>query len=778
MRWYAHSPSEERPGYWQNLDSHLLNVAALAKGFSDKFGFSVWGDVLGRLHDIGKATAAFQERLAGSRQHVDHATPGALFAYASFQTPQDKIAAAILAYAIAGHHGGMPNGLAKGPFAQRVPLTNRFKAYDDSDLAWVNARLGELGIALPGVKDLEPLPFLCRMPQSAQDDKAFRDSAVFSLSLLCRMLYSCLVDADYLDTEAFMMPSRANVRASSRPLALRELSDRLDHYLDALTASASPSAVNDARASILGSCRVAADNKPGVFTLTVPTGGGKTLSSLSFALRHAIAHGMERVIYAIPYTSIVEQTAQVFRNVLGAENVLEHHSNYDFEEDAERGEISRLLTQNWNAPIVVTTNVQLFESLFSNRPGKCRKVHNIARSVVVLDEAQTLPDGLLKPTLAMIEDLCLDFGASVVLCTATQPALAGLWPFGTEAREIVTNRNGFDRAFGGRTQFVWETEIDEQDLASRLVDERAVLCIVGTKSKAKSIYENVKSLIGVAEDQAECNGCCDFGLFHLSANMTPLHRSRVLEKIRARLTAGERCIVVSTQLIEAGVDIDFPSVYRELAGIDSLFQAAGRCNREGTRAQGEVHVFELLSDREKPTPHTWLERMKSIARALIERNGGVIDDELVPAFFRQRYETDGDGLDGKGIFRELTDRGLIESELKTLQLESVANEYRIIEDDTTPVFVPWGEDGAKMLCDLQRRIEHGVEPAALVMRMQRSSVSVRGYLYEKLKEAGAIDDESYQPLAVLQPDVGGNRYYSDEVGLLLPGEEELNDLIV
>lgn len=777
MRWYAHSPSEERPGCWQSLDSHLLNVAALAKGFSGKFGYFVWGDVLGRLHDIGKATAAFQERLAGSQQRVDHATPGALFAYTSFQMPQNKIVAAILAYAIAGHHRGMPNGLAKGSFAQRTPLVERFKAYGDNDLAWVGVRLGELGITLPDAKDLEPLPFLSRMPQSAQNDKTFQDSAIFSLSLLCRMLFSCLVDADYLDTEAFMTPSRANARASSRPLALRDLSNRLDRYLDALTASAPHSAVNEARASILESCRVAADYKPGVFTLTVPTGGGKTLSSLSFALGHAIAHGMERVIYAIPYTSIVEQTAQVFRNVLGAENVLEHHSNYDFGGDTERNETSRLLTQNWDAPIVVTTNVQLFESLFSNRPGKCRKVHNIARSVVVLDEAQTLPDGLLKPTLAMIEDLCLDFGASVVLCTATQPALAGLWPFGTEAREIVTNRNGFERAFGGRVQFVWEAEIDERELASRLVDERAVLCIVGTKSKAKSIYENVKSLIGVDEDQTECNDRYDLGLFHLSANMTPLHRSHVLEKVRAHLAAGERCIVISTQLIEAGVDIDFPSVYRELAGIDSLFQAAGRCNREGARAQGEVHVFELLSDREKPTPHTWLERMKSIARALIDRDDGVIDDRLVSAFFKQRYETDGDDLDGRGVFRELTDRGLIESELKTLQLESVANEYRIIEDDTVPVFVPWGEDGAKMLCDLQRRVEYGAEPAALVMKMQRSSVSVRGYLYERLKKEDVIDDESYQPLAVLQPDVGGNRYYSDEVGLLLPGEEELNELI-
>lgn len=778
MCWYAHSPSEERPGCWQRLDSHLLNVAVLAKGFSGKFGCSVWGDVLGRLHDIGKATDAFQERLAGYRQHVDHSTQGALFAYTSFQTSRDNISSAILAYAIAGHHGGMPNGLTNGPFAHRKPLADRFKGYDNNDLAWVNTRLEELGIKLPDTKSLEPWPFLSRMPQSAQDNKAFQSSAIFSLSLLCRMLFSCLVDADYLDTEAFMTPSAASIRASSWSLTLQELSDRLDNYLDSLMAGAPHSAVNEVRASILDSCRVAADLEPGVFTLTVPTGGGKTLSSLSFALRHAIAHGMERVIYAIPYTSIVEQTAQVFRNALGVENVLEHHSNYDFEEDAERGAIVRLLTQNWDAPIVVTTNVQLFESLFSNRPGKCRKVHNIARSVVVLDEAQTLPDGLLKPTLAMIEDLCLDFGTSVVLCTATQPALAGLWPFGTETREIVTSRNGFDRAFGGRAQFVWEAEIDEWELASRLVDERTVLCIVGTKAKAKLIYEIVKSLVGVDEDQAELKDHCGLGLFHLSANMTPLHRSRILEKVRARLAAGERCIVVSTQLIEAGVDIDFPSVYRELAGVDSLFQAAGRCNREGSRAQGKVHVFELLSDREKPTPHTWLERMKSITRALIECHGGVIDSQLISAFFRQRYETDGDDLDGKGIFCQLTDGELIKNGLKTLQLESVANEYRIIEDDTVPVFIPWGEDGVRMLRDLQHLVAHGVDPTALVMKMQRSSISVRDYLYEKLKEVGAIDDESFQTLAVLQTDVGGDRYYSNEVGLLLPGEEELNELIV
>lgn len=779
---YAHSPGEERPDEWQTLDDHLRGAAKLARKFADSFDCASWGQVLGDLHDIGKASDAFQKRLHGSGEKIDHSTIGAYIAWERYARPDfGHVMASILAYAIAGHHGGIPNGIVRGSGAKASPLFDRFGRISPKKADYFERQLDELGLSIPDASELEPLPFQYRLKAygGSAGPQAI-ESSLFSISVLCRMLYSCLVDADYLDTEAFMSPSIAALRTPASHEELPELAARLDDYLDRLMKKAPQTAVNRARARILDACRDAADQAPGLFTLTVPTGGGKTLSSLSFALRHAIRHGMERVIYAIPYTSIVEQTARAFREVLGAENVLEHHANFDFDDDGANGDRDRLSAQNWNAPAIVTTNVQLLESLFSNRPGKCRKLHNIARSVIVLDEAQTLPDELLKPTLAMLQDLCLDFKASVVLCTATQPSLSSYWPFGGDAREIIADRTGFDNAFAQRTEFAWEGSVESSALVNRLAVEHQVLCVAGTKAKARALYEGVAGILRSNGGYRDADTGAVDGVFHLSANMTPLHRLEVLDEVRTRLIRQERCIVVSTQLIEAGVDIDFPAVYRELAGIDSLYQAAGRCNREGARVTGVVHVFELAEDSAKGcvVAHTWLERMKGISRQLIEERDGKIDDSLVPLFFSRRYATDGGELDGKGIYARLVDRGLIQSELKTLQLETIARDYRIIEDDTRSVFVPWGPGGIKLLAEIRETIRRGVPSAFLTMKAQRSSVSVRAQLYDALRREGVLDEDSLAPIVVLRLDMDGLTYYSNEVGLLAPGKEELNELIV
>lgn len=779
---FAHSREGSAPDEWQLLDDHLRNVAELASQFAAAFGYGSWGRALGLLHDAGKINPAFQRRLRGSKEMVDHGAPGALEALSRYGGALGDANGCLLAFAIAGHHGGMPNGM-KSDDGGRTPLLKRLNGdgFDDVARAFMGyARRS--GIKLPDSNELEPTPL--EELATSGDISTARSRGVFSASVFARMIFSCLVDADYLDTERFMVPSEAAARgcASTRQ-SIVELSSALDLHMDTMAAAAIPSRVNEMRAEVLRECRDAANNKQGIYTLTVPTGGGKTLSSLSFALRHAVANGMDRIIYAIPYTSIVEQTAAVFRSVFGDDCVLEHHSNYDFDaiEDDEKRLSARLAVQNWDAPLIVTTNVQLFESLFSNKPGKCRKLHNIANSVIVLDEAQTLPDSLLTVTLAMLEELAADYNVTVLLCTATQPALDGFWPFGTRPCEIVSCQGELDAVFGGRYKFVVDGGIREDELVDVLSDCHQALCVFGTKKKTRVVFQDVARRMGVTEG----NAACEFGIFHLSTNMTPLHRSEVLDRIRQRLVSGERCVVISTQLVEAGVDIDFPVVYREMAGVDSLVQAAGRCNREGRLSQGIVHVFEIADEVQIGLASarydaSWLGSMKSITRRLIDAHGGTLDVSMSKEFFECRYGVATDaGLDAEGLYRDLVSSALLESRpvFGTLDFERYANMYRIIEDDTVPVFVPWGEKGRELLRELNDACSRGVPASAFAIKLQRSSVGVAPWRLKELVKAGAVDDKTYAPIFVHAMQHDCIEAYSSAVGLLEPEEGKPMTLI-
>lgn len=768
---YAHSREGSDPSEWQTLDEHLRNVAALASQFAASFGYENWGRVLGFYHDAGKVNPAFQRRLYGSKDLVDHGAPGAQAVLSRYTSALGDANGCLLAFPIVGHHGGMPNGLKSGD-GGRTPLSRRLSADGVEDV--VRAFLDYVertGITLPDSSELEPMP-LEKLALSG-DIATAQARGIFSASVFSRILFSCLVDADYIDTERYIAPDAAAARDSvSRCRSIAELSHLLDRHMDGIMASTVQSMVNNMRAEVLEECRAAARGRRGIYTLTVPTGGGKTLSSLSFAFRHAVANGMDRVIYAIPYTSIVEQTAHVFREVLGDVNVLEHHSNYDFDliEDDEERLAARLAVQNWDAPLIVTTNVQLFESLFTNKPGKCRKLHNIANSVIVLDEAQTLPDGLLTVTLAMLEELVADYNVTVLLCTATQPALDGLWPFGTHPHEIVSCQKDLDIALGSRVRFVIDGGIREDELVDALPANHQVLCILGTKKKARVIFEDVVRRMGVAEIDA----AAEHGIFHLSANMTPLHRSEVLDGVKRRLVSGDRCIVISTQLVEAGVDIDFPVVYREIAGADSLVQAAGRCNREGRLDQGIVHIFEISDEFEnglssKRYDASWLGRMKAITKRLIEAHGGAFDAAMSREFFECRYgASTAVGLDAEGLYGDMVSSALLEARpvFGTLDFEQYAEKYRIIEDDTVPVFVPWGEKGRLLLEELSDACSRGVPASTFAVKLQQSSVGVAPWRLAELVRAGAVDADTYAPIYVHATWHDCRETYSSAVGLL------------
>lgn len=784
---FAHTPDgEDKP--WQTLSEHLGNVAEEASEFAAEFGFGKWGYAIGLLHDAGKVDPKFQRRLVDAHApSFDHAALGAAIAQSDYVGQLGKTDGNLMAFAIAGHHGGMPNGVQADERAGgKTPLKTRLTGTDFNEAATTYRRvIAAADLSLPSAGELEHT-FLEKdlSGLAAPPSQRMQSHAIFSTSVLARMLYSCLVDADYLDTERYVTPELADARTPSGRATLQQLADRLDGYMRELASKAPASRVNDGRALVLEDCRMAAQLPGGLYKLTVPTGGGKTLASLSFALHHAVKNNMNRVIYAIPFTSIVEQTAGVFRKALGVDgqedqlNILEHHSNYDFDAvDSERGRRERLAIQNWDAPVIVTTNVQLLESLYSNKPSRCRKLHNIANSVIVLDEAQTLPNQLLTASLAMLEELTKDYGVSVVLCTATQPEADSLWPFGTVPYEIVRNPSGLTKYFTNRSAFEVQGTVEEETLARQLAGLKQVLCIVDTKAKARDLYRDVVTCC--REDGTLAGGAPhEEGVFHLSANMTPYHRSLWIGEIRRRLRDGERCVVISTQLIEAGVDVDFPVVWRESAGLDSLVQAAGRCNREGKQADaGVVHVFDFADDTSSETFRrmslgaNWLQYTAAITRGLIDKHGGALSADMVGEYFQELYAEEGPlGLDVKELYSSLCNTDHPASEFLTLDFETYAEKYQIIDKGETPVFVPWGPEGQKLRHELTEFCAAGNPPAAMARKLQRFSVGVPRWKLNKYLAEGLVDEKTYEPIHVLLQEENREKQYDDEEGLLEVGE--------
>jgi CRISPR-associated endonuclease/helicase Cas3 len=704
---FAHTDGPRR----ERLIDHLRDVAALAAKFSSSFDAGEWGHITGLWHDLGKYSGAFQEYLhatandaktSARKRGPDHATAGAQHAVARFQGS----VGAILAYCIAGHHGGLPD--AEDPLGGLSGLNARLRKHVEP----FDGASGEL---------LDTL----RPPSPALNWGKTESDYSFRASVFCRMLFSCLVDGDFLATEAFMRPDRAASRGRSHP-PLQQVLDVLDAHLFRLSRTAKPTSVNARRKEVLAACRDKADLPPGLFSLTVPTGGGKTLSSLAFALTHAVRHGQRRVIYAIPYTSIIEQNVLVFRKALSAAGdnvVLEHHSNFDPRKshgapsDFDALYWDCLAAENWDAPIVVTTNVQLFESLFANKPSRCRKLHRIAGSIIVLDEVQTLPVELLRPTLAMLAELCRNYGCTVVLCSATQPAvtLRDDFPIGLAGvREIIDDPLALFTALK-RVEVEKVGHLADTEVALRLSEHDQVLCIVNTRRHARELVEHVRQ---ETED----------AVHHLSASMCPRHRMAVLRLIRHKLDCGDTCRVVSTQLVEAGVDIDFPVVYRAMTGVDSIAQAAGRCNREDTLNCGRVFIFETDHD-----PRGDLRLRRQLGREIAGEHDDLLSLESLDHYFTLLYWMRKDEWDKRGIMRlfSINERGM------HAQFRQVASKYRLISDEQQAVIVPYGREGKRLIGE----IESMSEPPGrgFARRAQRFTVGVWPWDFKKLQDATFIE---------------------------------------
>lgn len=667
-------------GREQTVQEHLNRTANFCADFAAAFGAAEQGKLAGLAHDLGKYSDAFQRRLRGSSEHVDHATAGAAECC--------KLGQACAAFAVAGHHGGLPDGGGQGDHDEAPTFFGRMR----------RAAMGKLEPYEDWRKEIE-LPKVSRPVFSDPLEEMF----------FIRMLYSCLVDADFLDTEAFMAGA---AQERGREAQMEVLEDKLRTYISPWFPPETE--LNQERCTVLRRClEQGEEQSPGLFTLTIPTGGGKTVASLAFALRHARTHGLRRVIYVIPYTSIIEQNAQVFREILGDENVLEHHSGvlYDMEDEAtpENARLARA-TENWDMPVVVTTAVQFFESLFANRSSRCRRLHNLANSVIIFDEAQMLPVPYLRPCVFAISQLVKSYGVSAVLCTATQPALDGIfqeflrdWPAVELCPQNVLHQEVFRRVVFNRAG-----KLSQEALAGLIAAQDQVLCIVNSRKSAQGIYALLD------KDRA----------FHLSTLMCPAHRKAALAEIRTRLTDGLPCRVVSTSLIEAGVDVDFPTVFREEAGLDSILQAAGRCNREGKHPAEESVVTIFQS--ETPPPALFAIPVAA-GRQALNRYDRPDSQEAVRCYFRELLDLKGpEALDQKNILTMM--------EREAMPFQKVSERFHLIDSETKTVYIPLGA-GA----ELTERLRSGERSRELFRALGQYGVSVYPQHFQALDMAGDLE---------------------------------------
>jgi CRISPR-associated endonuclease/helicase Cas3 len=661
-KFYAHTPSKNNPQKWHYLDEHLQDVANLAKQFANKLKGTQLAYYAGLWHDLGKYNPEFQKYLRDCEQgnaqakSVPHAVHGAIFA-AEMMPP--------IAPLIYGHHGGLP----------QIQEMSQKRISDPTHQPVYQAILEQakaVGIDLNPSTDWQT------------EVSSFKNPLQYELFL--RLLFSCLIDADFLDTEEHFSPELTKQRVQTE--TVQQLWDVLKRHQTELITKAPDKPVNRVRAEVYQACSDAAELAPGVFRLAVPTGGGKTLSGLAFALKHAAKYEHDRVIVAVPYTSIIEQTVNVYRKIFGEEAVLEHHSAAKVtvnDEDARSTQAqARLATQNWDAPLIVTTTVQLLESLFHNRTSRCRKLHNIVNSVIILDEVQTLPIGLLAPIVNVLQELASRYHVTVVLCTATQPALEGQSPYLESFEQVqdIIQAQQAQRHFRELSRVNYEIPDKSWSWAEvaedvRIHQHNQALLILNTRKDALELLATLS--VGDRED--------DEHLFHLSTLLCGAHRRKVLEAVRSRLAKKLPCWLVSTQVVEAGVDLDFPAVYRALGPLDRIVQAAGRCNREGNETKGRVVVFQ--PEKGQTPPGEYATAVVETAN-LLKQHPDFDNPEIFRPYFENLYQ----GIN--------TDKEQIQSSRSALDYPETAKRFKLIPDDTQSVVIKYDDHANQLLQEIQQ----------------------------------------------------------------------------
>lgn len=635
----------------QSLTDHLDGTMRLAEGFGAGMGLGAEAGLLGKIHDEGKDTAAFQDYIHGRKhRRVDHSTAGAKSFWENGHIGWLQL---IGGFCVAGHHTGIPDLGSKVDCAGTSTLNGRMKK------------------CIPSIR--HPQRYLIDSTCLDVDhlNTFIENRNALDVMILTRMLFSCLVDADFLDTEAFMnnQPVRKNEFSS-----LKEIAAMFWSRLEEDGYFRPKNALNEKRCEILHTCMRKGEGKQGLYSLTVPTGGGKTISSMAFAMKQAMKWHKERIIYVIPYLSIIEQTADVFRALLGNHAVLESHSQVDYDSLPEEGseeagrvaERMKLAAENWDAPVVITTNEQFFESLYANKTSRCRKLHNIANSVIILDEAQMMPVDFLKPCLHVLEQLVHYYGCTVVLCSATQPELGRYLqknPIQKNPIEIMENVGELFQFFK-RVTFDIDGETDYAEIAKKLDECEQVLCIASTKKEAEKIVELL-----------------DGEAMYLSTNLCPAHRREIIREMKTRLRDGNPCRVVSTSIISVGVDIDFPVVYLQYTGLDSLIQGAGRCNREGRQSlqKSRAHIFWTKESKKS----LFMRKEKQVTDMIRKKYNAeeMTEPSAIRTYFENWYQSNEGNLD----YRE------IEKLAQSLSFAEIGKRFHLINDSTKSVFVPFDE---------------------------------------------------------------------------------------
>ncbi len=723
----------DEEGNVQTVREHLLGTARLARTFAEEFNCGQAAFLCGLLHDIGKYSAAFQARIRNPMpaNRVDHSTAGALELQ---RMSRDYIP---LGMAVAGHHSGLlDGGNCTVAAAEDGTYFGRCKKKLEDYKSWKEDLIPELYCN----KDVE-FPRFCT-------------ESNFSMSFFIRMIYSCLVDADFLDTEAFMKKDCVERGGYDSPEILLR---RFERYVEPWLGAEPQEAGNDAdlcrnRNEILCECMKKGEKYPrGIYTLTVPTGGGKTTASLGFALRHICKHALKRIIYVIPYTSVIDQNAAVFEKILGQENVIEHHSGvaYDMGENENKQEQYRkaLATENWDAPVIVTTAVQFFESLYGNKSSTCRKLHNIANSVVIFDEAQTIPTPYLEPCVAAMAQLVKNYRSTIVLCTATQPSLEEHFHKYLPDCSFLEICGGTGRLFTlfKRTTIENLGMIKKEELTEYLAGRKQVLCIVNKRKTVQELYQ----------------GLAGEGVFCLTTLLCPHDRKEKIKEIKERLQSEKVCRVIATSLLEAGVDLDFPRVYRQEAGLDSLIQAAGRCNREGRRPAEEQRVFsfQIEGDNERR-----LSQNIAALRETWRRYEQIDQPEAVSFYFRFFRSLLGEeNLDQKEILKAWQ-KGIDGS---VFPFATVSQRFRLIENAMRTVYIPL--EGTE---ELLEQVQENRADRNTFRRLGQYGVNVYENHFRRLWEAGCLEEISREVFVLRDK----GQYFSD-TGLQLDVETGYGILI-
>ena len=701
-------------GNVQSNEEHQQGVANLAKSFAEEFQMGDCGYVMGLLHDKGKEQIEWQKYIQGvtgyNKEYASVKTgPNHSYVGACIANKQYPQIAPFIAQPIAGHHRGL---------------------YDYCDYVEVIKQ------DIPDDVTVDEY-----IPTSFPNFSKLNE---YDYHHLVRMLFSCLVDADSLDTESFMNPEHSEFRGNHT--TMEELLRKLETHLQLLRSNAPETEVNRIRNYVQERCIKESQDEIGFYSLTVPTGGGKTLASILWALHHAIKNHLQRIVIAIPYTSIIVQTAATLKGIFGEENVLEHHSNVNPDDIDDRKLRERMLlaTENWDYPIIVTTNVQFFESLFSNKRSDCRKLHNIVKSVVILDEVQTLPLGFYKPIVHTLDTLMRLFGTSVLFTTASQPVLSGRLEganpmVGFDAlpnvHEIIpVDAHLYDKLRRVNLEFLIDAK-NYDEIAKELANHRQVLCIVNTRRDAKEIFDRLPNE-GIR--------------LHLSRMMCPAHVTSTIQQIKKALMDGgdEPIRVIATQLIEAGVDIDFPVVFRQEAGLDSVLQAAGRCNREGKRETCTTYVFSL--GKEHPLPPGQITQTNN-ARMGMGTGHDWFSPETMACYFRQLHSRTA-SFDTAQMQEMLYK--------PECEFEEAANHFHLIDDQTTSVIINWNGS-----MDIYHQLNLAGPSYTLMKKLAQYSVNIRKRDFQQLEGIGAIEETLENIYVITNPN-----FYKEDTGLTLDNQ--------